>query len=143
MNANILKMQIFPKIKYDPRGHSRSQIMTFLIKNSAFLLFMLLIDSKNKSRWTLWKNKVWLIQRRHLLCFDLNLHSYGQHFVLVFVYPEPLKLVLTWNQVFYYKITFWICWFLLWICKSCFVVKKEYEKPKAFWYTKNINIYYM
>ena len=29
MNANILKMQTFHKIKYDLRGHSRSQIMTF------------------------------------------------------------------------------------------------------------------
>ena len=75
MNANIVKMQIFYWIKYDLRGHSRSQIMTLLIKNSPFLLFMLLID---------WKNKVWLIQRRHFPCFDLNLRSYGQLFVLVF-----------------------------------------------------------
>ena len=37
MNANIVKMQIFHKIKYDLRGHSRSQIMTLLIKNSTFL----------------------------------------------------------------------------------------------------------
>ena len=69
MNANIVKMLIFHEIKYDLRGHSRSQIMTFLIKNSPFLLFMLLIDWRNKCRWTLWKNKVWLIQRRHLPCF--------------------------------------------------------------------------
>ena len=68
LNANIVKMQIFHKIKYDLRGHSRSQIMTFLIKKSPFLLFMLLLE-KNKCRWTLWKNKVWLLQRRHLPCF--------------------------------------------------------------------------
>ena len=43
MNANIVKMQIFHKIKSDLRGHSRSQIMTFLIKNWPFLLFMLLL----------------------------------------------------------------------------------------------------
>ena len=55
INVNIVKMQIFHKIKYDLRGHSRSQKMTFLIKNSPFLLFMLLIIWKNKCRWTLWK----------------------------------------------------------------------------------------
>ena len=38
----------------------------FKLMNSTFLLFMLLIDWRNKYRWTLWKNKVWLIQRRHL-----------------------------------------------------------------------------
>ena len=47
---------------------SRSQTITFLFKNSLFLLFMLLIDWRNKCRWTLWKNKVWLIQRWHLPC---------------------------------------------------------------------------
>ena len=46
MNANIVKMQIFHKIKYDLIGHSRSQIMTFFNKNLPFLLFMLLIDSQ-------------------------------------------------------------------------------------------------
>ena len=89
MNANIVKMQIFHKIKYDLIGHSRSQIMTFLIKNSPFLLFMLLIDWRNKCRWKLGKNKVWLIQRRHLPCFGLNLRSYGQLFVLVFILLSP------------------------------------------------------
>ena len=83
MNANIVEMQIFYKFKYELRVHSRSQIMTFLIKNELFLLFMLLINWRNKCRWTLWKNKVWLIQRRHLPCFNLNLRSYGQLFVLV------------------------------------------------------------
>ena len=58
--------------------------MTFLIKRSLFLLFMWLIDWRNKCRWTLWKDKVWLIQRRHLHCFNLNLRSYEQLFVLVF-----------------------------------------------------------
>ena len=43
MNANIVKMQIFHKIKSDLRGHSRSQIMILMIKNSPFLLFMLLL----------------------------------------------------------------------------------------------------
>ena len=83
MNANIVKMQIFQKIKSDLRGHSRSQIITFLIKNSPFLLFMLLMDWRNKCRWSLWNNKVWLIKRRHLSCFYLNLRSDGQLFVLV------------------------------------------------------------
>ena len=50
MNANIVMMQIFHKIKYDLRGHSKSQITTFLIKTSLFLLFMLLIDLRNKCR---------------------------------------------------------------------------------------------
>ena len=44
MNANIVKTQFFCKIKYDLKGHSRSQTMTFLFKQSLFLLFMLLID---------------------------------------------------------------------------------------------------
>ena len=51
MNANIMKMQIFHKIKYDLRGHSRSQIMTFLIKNLIFLLFMLLIEETNAAEY--------------------------------------------------------------------------------------------
>ena len=80
----LWRCNFFYKIKYDLKGHSWSQIMTFLIKNSPSLLFMLLIDWKNKCRWTLWKNKVWLIQRRHLPCFDLNLHSYGQLFIFFF-----------------------------------------------------------
>ena len=33
-----------------------------------FSSVLLLIDWRNKCRWTLWKNKVWLIQRRHLPC---------------------------------------------------------------------------
>ena len=44
MDTNIVKMQIFHKIKYDLKGHSRSQITTFLFKNLLFLLFVLLID---------------------------------------------------------------------------------------------------
>ena len=44
VNANIVKLQIFHKIKYVLRDHSRSQIMTFLIKNLLFLLFKLLIN---------------------------------------------------------------------------------------------------
>jgi hypothetical protein len=120
MNANIVKMQIFHKIKYDLRGHSRSQIMTFLIKKSPFLLFMLLIDWKNKCCWTLWKNKVWHIQIRHLPCFDLNLRSYGQLFVLVLLSFQKLykdKCTRAWmlvisaigsnsSQRFHWKITF-------------------------------------
>ena len=67
MNANIVKMQIFHKIKYDIRGHSRSQIMTLLIKNSPFLLFMLLIDLKKnaaehyeRTKFDLYKNDICL-----------------------------------------------------------------------------------
>ena len=51
MNANIVKMPIFHKIKYDLRVHSRSQIMTFLIKNSPFLLFLLLIEETNAAEY--------------------------------------------------------------------------------------------
>ena len=36
MNANIVKMQIFYKTKYELRGHSRSQMMTFMFKKCAF-----------------------------------------------------------------------------------------------------------
>ena len=68
MNANILKMQIFHKINYDLRaGHSRSQIMTFLIKNSPFLLFMLLIEKTNatlhneRTKFDLYKDDICLV----------------------------------------------------------------------------------
>ena len=117
MNDNIVKMQIFHKIKYYLRGHSRSQIMTFLIKNLHFLLFMLLIDWRKKCRWTLWKNKVWLIQRRHLPCFDPNLRSYGQLFVLVFL---SLLKFLTPN---WYSNLNWIrpiTWYQNFTCQNCY-----------------------
>ena len=67
MNANIVKMQIFHKIKYDLRGHSRSQIMTFLIKNSPPLLFMLLIEETNatehyeRTKFDLYKDDICLV----------------------------------------------------------------------------------
>ena len=48
MNANIVKMQSFYKIKYDLRGHSRSQKMTFLIKFRLFFcLCYWLIEETN------------------------------------------------------------------------------------------------
>ena len=72
-----------PKVN---KGHKQ---WPYYLKKKLFLLFMLLIDWRNKCRWTLWKNKVWLIQRRHFPCFNLNLRSYGQLFVLVF--PNPKK----------------------------------------------------
>ena len=77
LNANIVKMQIFQQIK-------------------------LLIDWRNKCHWTLWKNKVWLIQRRHLPCFNLNLGSYGQLFVLVLfviLYIRMLRGRSSWSKV--------------------------------------------
>ena len=67
MNANIVKMQIFHKIKYDLRGHSMSQMMTFLIKNSPFLLFMLLIEKTNaaehyeRTKFYLYKDDICLV----------------------------------------------------------------------------------
>ena len=67
MNANIVKMQIFHKIKSDIRGHSRSQIMTFLIKNLPFLLFMLLIEETNAAdhyeitKFDLYKDDICLV----------------------------------------------------------------------------------
>ena len=67
MNANIVKRQIFHKMKYDSKGHSRSQKMTFSYKNSLFLiyfiLFVLLIDWRNKRRWKIMKE-----QKQHLTC---------------------------------------------------------------------------
>ena len=38
MNANIVKTQIFYKFKYDLKGHSRLQTMTFLFKKSTFVI---------------------------------------------------------------------------------------------------------
>ena len=84
MNANIVKMQIFHKIKYDLRGHSRSQIMTFLIKNSLFLLFMLLIDwLKKQMPLNIMKEQSLTYTKTPFAVFNLNLRSYGQLFVLV------------------------------------------------------------
>ena len=74
MNANIVKMKIFHKIKYDLRGHSRSQIITFLIKNSLFLLLMLLIEETNaaehyeRTKFDLYKEDI---------CLALTLTFYG------------------------------------------------------------------
>ena len=33
MNANIIKMQIFHKMKYDLKGHPRSYKTTFMLKS--------------------------------------------------------------------------------------------------------------
>ena len=108
MNANIVKIQIFHEIKCDIRGRSMSQIMTFLIKNSLFLLFMLLINWGNQCRWTLWKNKVWLIQRQHLPCFNLNLRSYRQLFVLVFFFKYRSGTFMNiWKHFLKIKIYVW------------------------------------
>ena len=92
MNANIVKMQIFHKIKSHLRGHSRSQIMTFLIKNSPFLCLCNCLILKNKCRWSLWNNKVWLIQRRHLSCFNLifwiRQYPYNSHIFCMMIYTS-------------------------------------------------------
>ena len=47
MNANLVKTQLFYKIKYDLKGHSRLKTTTLLFKNSLFLLFVLLIEETN------------------------------------------------------------------------------------------------
>ena len=46
MNAYIMKTQIFHKIKYDLKGHWRSQKEIFVFKNQLFLkyLFRLTFD---------------------------------------------------------------------------------------------------
>ena len=66
--ANIVKMQIFQKIKFDLRDHSRSQIMTFLIKNHLFFfLCYWLIEKTNateyyeKTKFDLYKDDICLI----------------------------------------------------------------------------------
>ena len=75
MNADIVKTHFFYKIKYD---HS----ITFLFKNSLIILFMLLIKETNaakhyqRTKFDLYKDDI---------CFNLNLRSYGQLFVLVFI----------------------------------------------------------
>ena len=38
MIANIVKTQIFHKMKYDLRGHFRSDMVNFMFKNLPFLL---------------------------------------------------------------------------------------------------------
>ena len=49
-------------------------IQPFILKSTFcliyFVLFVLLIDRKNKYCWTLWKSKdnIWLVQRQHLPC---------------------------------------------------------------------------
>ena len=41
MNANIIKTQIFHKIKYDLKGHGRSQKVLFVFKNQLFRKYLL------------------------------------------------------------------------------------------------------
>ena len=65
MNANIVKTQFFfitscMTLKVI-QGH---KLQPFYLKFT-FLLFVLLINWRNKCCWTLWKNKVWLIS---LIC---------------------------------------------------------------------------
>ena len=61
MNANIVKMQIFHKIKSDLRGHSRSQIMTFLIKTSPFLQETNAADHYEITKFDLYKDDIFLV----------------------------------------------------------------------------------
>jgi hypothetical protein len=68
MNANIVKTEIFHRIKYDLKGHSRSQTMTFLFKNNfIFSLFYSLIKETNaaehyeRTKFDLYKDDLCLI----------------------------------------------------------------------------------
>ena len=72
MNANIMKMQIFHKIKYDLKGHWRSQKVFFVFKNQLFLKYLFC--------WTLNLNQIlykWLHNKDtffHNVMFDLKGH---------------------------------------------------------------------
>ena len=69
MNANIVEMQIFHKTKYDLRGCSSSQIMTFLIKKIPlfFCLCYWLIEETNpaehyeRTKFDLYKDDICLV----------------------------------------------------------------------------------
>ena len=66
---------------YDRKGHSWSQTMNFLFKNSLFFLFMLLIETNAAEHYERTKFDIY----KDNICFNLNLSSYGHLFVLVFV----------------------------------------------------------
>ena len=73
MNANIVTTQIFHKIKYDLKGHSRSQTMTYLFKNNFFFcLCYWLIEETNAAE--------------HYERTKFDLCSSGQLFVLVLLW---------------------------------------------------------
>ena len=119
---------------------------------------MLLIDWRNKCLWTLWKNKVRLIQRRHLPCFDLSLRSYRQLLSLFFGYlalgesrqdfvnivckPALIQTFIT--LFFYCKITSVNSLhenkFCRWICTQKRVLNVCF---KDFWYTTNYSILFI
>ena len=95
MNANIVKIQIFQKIKYELRGHSWSQIMTFLITNFIFSsVCYLLIEETNaaehyeRTKFELYKDNICLV-------LTLTYVLKGQLFVLIFLLAINFKNVLS------------------------------------------------
>ena len=91
MNANIVKTQLFYKIKYDLKGHSRSQTTTLLFKNSLFLLCYWLIE-KQMPLNIMKEQSLTYTTTTFALCFYLNLCFYGQLFVFVFIFLTSMQL---------------------------------------------------
>ena len=57
MNANIVKTQIFHKIKFELKGHSRSQTMTFLFK----VTFSSAAEHYERTKFNSYKDDICLI----------------------------------------------------------------------------------
>ena len=93
--------------------------MTFLSKSSLFLLFMLLIDWRNKCRWTLWKDKVFLCP-----CFiEESLFPKGQS--------------RSQTMTFHLKIHFFFC-LCYWLIEETYVAE-HYERTKFDLYKDDIS----
>ena len=77
---------------------------------------MLLIDWRNKCCWTLWNHKVWLIQRRHLLCKKTNIALYKDNICLSDITTLTYVLMDNFLSLFSIRINFILCiWFLFYV----------------------------
>ena len=92
MNANFVKKQIFHKIEYDLKGHSRSQTMTFLSKNNIFFcLCYWLIEETNaaehyeRTKFDLYKDDICLVLTLTYVLMD--------NFLSLFLLNSQHKLV--------------------------------------------------
>ena len=151
-------MQIFHKIKYDLRGHSRSQIMTFWSKiRFFFCLCYWLIEETNASehyertKFDLYKDDICLVLTLAYVLIDnfcpcffgyLALGESRQDFVNIVCIPALIQTFIT--LFFYCKITSVNSLhenkFCRWICTQKRVLNVCF---KDFWYTTNYSILFI
>ena len=83
MNANNIKTQLFLLVKYDLRGHGRSDKVIFLFNNKLFLLFILLKSNLTK-HYNYMDANIMKIRNFDKVKYDLKGHwrSYNTTFML-------------------------------------------------------------